>query len=69
MKFWHIINIFIIICSLCFAPVQAATWLIGIQAPNGASATQEQWQAWVDWLSAQMPDDDFSLVALYTADF
>ncbi|UOO87782.1 PhnD/SsuA/transferrin family substrate-binding protein [Vitreoscilla massiliensis] len=69
MKFWHIINIFIIVCSLCFAPVQAATWLIGIQAPNGASATQEQWQAWVDWLSAQMPDDDFSLVALNTADF
>ena len=69
MKFWHFINIFIMLSSLCFAPVQAATWLIGIQAPNGASSTQQQWQPWVDWLSAQLPEDDFSLVALNTADF
>ena len=69
MRFRHFINIFICCISLCFSPAYAATWLIGIQAPNGAATTQQQWQPWVDWLSKQFPDDDFSLVALNTEDF
>ena len=69
MRFRHFINIFICCISLCFSPIYAATWLIGIQAPNGAATTQQQWQPWVDWLSTQFPNDDFSLVALNTEDF
>ena len=69
MNWSHFIHILLIYICLGLAPVQAATWLIGIQAPNGAAATQTQWQPWLDWLSAQFPDDDFTLVALNTEDF
>ena len=69
MRFRHFINIFICCITLWISPIYAATWLIGIQAPNGAATTQQQWQPWVDWLSTQFPNDDFSLVALNTEDF
>ncbi|WP_432787157.1 sensor histidine kinase [Oligella sp. MSHR50489EDL] len=52
-----------------FTPIYAKTWLVGIQAPNGASSTQQEWQPWIDWLSSLFADDDFSLVALNTNDF
>ena len=55
---------------MCVAtPLYAKTWLVGIQAPNGASSTQQEWQPWIDWLSSLFVDDDFSLVALNTNDF
>lgn len=48
--------------------LSANTWYVGILAPRGAQAAQQQWQPWLNWLSTQWENETFILVPMQLAD-
>lgn len=46
----------------------AKTWYVGILAPRGVQAAQQEWQPWLNWLSTQWENETFILVPMKLAD-
>lgn len=48
--------------------LSAKTWYVGILAPRGVQAAQQEWQPWLNWLSTQWENETFILVPMQLAD-
>ncbi|MFV9474539.1 sensor histidine kinase [Advenella sp. RU8] len=65
----HFYQMLLLFCMVAYSGVLSAkTWYVGILAPRGVEVAQQEWQPWLNWLSAQWENETFILVPMKLAD-
>lgn len=71
MKFscWRFCRVLLLLWLAAYSGMLSAkTWYVGILAPRGVQAAQQEWQPWLNWLSTQWENETFILVPMQLAD-